>query len=149
MAYNNYFPATYQPAYYPQNAYQTQFQPPQASQMAQQVQQAQPTQNGFIRVQNENEARMYPVAPGNSVTFINENAPYCYTKSVDMSQLDRPKFEKYRLVKEDDSPNLEPTPIIEYAPKSDLVPIWDEINALKEKLSPKKVQARKKEDDDE
>lgn len=149
MAYNNYFPATYQPTYYPQNAYQTQFQAPQAPQMTQQVQQTQPTQNGFIRVQNENEARMYPVAPGNSVAFIDENRPYCYTKTVDQSQLDRPKFEKYRLVKEEDAPNLEPTPIIEYAPKSDLAPIWDEINAIKEKLAPKKVQAKKKEDEDE
>jgi hypothetical protein len=35
------------------------------------------------------------------VTFIDENAPYCYTKTVDMSQLDRPKFERYRLVKEE------------------------------------------------
>ena len=92
---------------------------------------------------------MYPVAPGNSVTFIDENAPYCYTKSVDMSQLNRPTFEKYRLVKEEDVPSLEPTRIAEYVEKSDLVPLWDEINAIKEKIAPKKVQAKKKEDEDE
>lgn len=148
MAYNNYFPATYQP-YYPQTPYQTQFQAPQAPQMTQQTQQAQPTQSGFIRVQNENEARMYPVAPGNSVTFINENAPYCYTKSVDMSQLDRPKFEKYRLVKEEEAPAGDPAPTVEYAAKADLEPLWDEVNAIKERLEHRKVQARKKEDDDE
>ena len=51
---------------------------------------------------------MYPVAPGNSVTFINENEPYCYTKSVDLSQLDRPKFDKYRLVKEEDDATGQP-----------------------------------------
>ena len=106
MAYN-YFPATYQP--YPN--YQPQFQ--QAPQMPQQVQQSQPTQSGFIRVQNENEARMYPVAPGNSVVFVDETRPYCYTKTVDQSQLDRPKFEKYRLVKEEDTPNIQPTLIVE------------------------------------
>lgn len=61
------------------------------------------TQNGFVRVQNENEARMYPVAPGTSVIFIDENSPFCYTKSVDVSQLDRPKFSKYRLVKQEDN----------------------------------------------
>ena len=33
-----------------------------------------------------------------------ENQPYCYTKTMDRSQLDRPKFEKYRLVKEEDAP---------------------------------------------
>lgn len=56
---------------------------------------------GFVRVQCENDARMYPVAPGSSILFYNENEPYFYTKTVDVSQLDRPKFEKYRLVKED------------------------------------------------
>ena len=146
MAYN-YFPATYQTPY--QMPYQPQFQPPQAPQIPQQVQQSQPTQSGFIRVQNENEARMYPVAPGNSVAFIDENRPYCYTKTVDQSLLDRPKFEKYRLVKEEDTPNIQPTLIVEYAAKSDLEPIWAEINALKEKVAPKKVQAKKKEEEDE
>lgn len=141
MAYN-YFPTNYQP-YTP---YQTQFQAPQAPPVTQQVQQS---QSGFIRVQSENEARMYPVAPGNSVAFIDENRPYCYTKTVDQSQLDRPKFEKYRLVKEEDTPNIQPTLIVEYAAKTDLEPIWAEINALKEKLTPKKVQAKKKEEEDE
>lgn len=145
MAYN-YFPATYQPYQMP---YQPQFQAPQAPQMPQQVQQAQPSQSGFVRVQNENEARMYPVAPGNSVVFVDESRPYCYTKTVDQSQLDRPKFERYRLVKEEDTPNIQPTLIVEYAAKTDLEPIWNEINALKDKLAPKKVQAKKKEDEDE
>lgn len=90
MPYNNGFPVGYQ-----------YFQQPTPYQVQQHAQ-YQP--GGFVRVRNENEARMYPVAPGNSVTFIDENAPYCYCKTVDMSQLDRPKFEKYRLVKEEDAP---------------------------------------------
>lgn len=64
-----------------------------------------PVQGGFVRVQSEQEARAYPVAPGSSITFIDESRPYCYTKSVDMSQLDRPKFERYRLVKEEEAPD--------------------------------------------
>ena len=81
--------------------------PPQQQQVftpqpVQQQQQYPAMQGGFVRVRNENEARMYPVAPGNSVTFIDEVQPYCYTKTVNMGQLDRPIFEKYRLVKEDD-----------------------------------------------
>ena len=102
-----------------QNQYVSQMQIPQMMQQSQQplqnmqqpqmppmqMQQQYPVmQNGFVRVPNENEARMYPVAPGTSVTFIDENAPYCYTKTMDRSQLDRPKFEKYRLVKEEDGP---------------------------------------------
>ena len=117
MAYNSYY-TPYQNQYMsqmqiPQMVQQQMQQPVQQQMMQQPVQQAmqQPQapqfpvmQNGFVRVPNENEARMYPVAPGTSVTFIDENQPYCYTKTMDRSQLDRPKFEKYRLVKEEDTP---------------------------------------------
>lgn len=95
MAFNNFYPA-YQPNYYGPNPYTVPQPVPQMPQT-----QA-PQQRGFVRVQSEQEARTYPVAPGNSVTFIDENAPYCYTKTMDISQLDRPKFERYRLVKEED-----------------------------------------------
>lgn len=54
----------------------------------------------ILRVQSEEQARQYPVAAGNSITFIDENKPYCYTKSMGFSQLEPPMFEKYRLVKE-------------------------------------------------
>lgn len=74
-------------------------------QMQQPVQQTQTTpqiQNGgFVSVRSEADARNYPVAPGNSVTFKDENAPYIYTKTMGFSQLDRPLFEKYRLEKEE------------------------------------------------
>ena len=97
MAYNNFFPAGYMPYYntqiQPQDAYNPQQQMnPQAMQNR--------MQNGFVRVQSEEQARQYPVSQGTSVIFIDENSPYCYTKTMDMSQLDKPRFEKYRLVKE-------------------------------------------------
>ena len=57
-------------------------------------------QNSFVHVQSENEARMYPVAYGGSVTFIDDNAPYCYTKTAGFSQFDTPTFKKFRLVEE-------------------------------------------------
>lgn len=179
MAYNSYFPATYQPNYYgAQNPYYAQqaVQQPiyqqNAAQQAQQIQ-SQPVQQpiqqnvqqgGFVRVQSENEARMYPVAPGNSVTFIDETAPYCYTKTMDMSQLDRPKFEKYRLVKEEDAPvshqsgasasNGSTAQNVAYAQKSDLDAIWNELDALKAKLeqaskkTPVKVKKQEVDDDE-
>lgn len=59
--------------------------------------------SGFVSIRSENEARNYPVAFGNSVTFKDENAPYIYTKTMGFSQLDNPIFEKYRLVKESPS----------------------------------------------
>ena len=109
MAYNNYAPM-FSPAWYGQQYYPpippTPMQPtPGASQPVNRPTQIQgPMPGGFVRVQSEQEARAYPVAPGNSITFIDESRPYCYTKSVDMSQLDRPKFDRYRLVKEEDDP---------------------------------------------
>lgn len=86
----------YPNAYYPQ--YQTQ------SMQAQTTQPPVNSMGGFIPVQNENEARMYPIAPGTSATFIDENSPYCYTKTLGASQLDRPTFKKFRLVEETETP---------------------------------------------
>lgn len=164
MAYNNYY-SGYQPMMgYP---YQQQFQPnyqqqayPQAQmQMTAQNQQTQPQiQNGgFIQVHNEDEARNYPIAPGNSVTFKDENAPYVYTKTMGFSQLDRPIFEKYRLVKEDDiqaaqnqpvrAENNQTTNMIDYALKTDLTALQAEIDTLKqriEELTAKKPAAKTK-----
>jgi len=88
------------PNYY--NPYQQQYYPMQNQpQMNVAPTQPQIQNNGFISVPSEEVARNYPVAPGNSVTFKNENAPYVYTKTMGFSQLDRPSFEKYKLVKED------------------------------------------------
>ena len=178
MAYGNYFPVTYQPNYYGQpNPYYQQMQNQAMMQQNQQMQNAQqqsqqmqqPTiqQSGFVLVPSEQEARNYPVAPGNSITFKDENAPYCYVKTMGFNQLDRPTFERYRLVKEDSpvtdqnattsADSAEGSKDTAYALKSDLGAIWSEIDAIKEKLKaqPEKKPAKKKmieveaEDDDE
>lgn len=78
--------------------------PPQMQTQAQmpvQNQTAQIQSGGFISVHSEAEARNYPVAHGNSITFKDENAPYVYVKTMGFSQLDRPTFERFKLVKED------------------------------------------------
>ena len=162
MAYGNYFPVTYQPNYYGQpNPYYQQMQNQammqqnqqmqNAQQQSQQMQQPAIQQSGFVLVPSEQEARNYPVAPGNSVTFKDENAPYCYVKTMGFNQLDRPTFERYRLVKEDspvtaqkaatsaDSADVDKNAT--YALRSDLGAIWSEIDAIKERL---KAQAEKK-----
>lgn len=73
-----------------------------ANQMQTQAQpQAQIQNSGFVSVHSEAEARNYPVAHGNSITFKDENAPYVYVKTMGFSQLDRPTFERFKLVKED------------------------------------------------
>lgn len=156
MAYGNYFPAPYQPNYYGQpNPYYQQMQQ-QAQQQSQSVtnfnQQPQAIQqSGFVLVPSEQDARNYPVAPGNSITFKDENAPYCYVKTMGFNQLDRPTFERYRLVKEDSPVTAHNSPTsadsaegskdTAYALKSDLTAIWSELDTLKEKL---KAQAEKK-----
>lgn len=82
--------------------YQNLYQP-------QQMPQAQPQQaTGFVSVRSEAEARNYPVAFGNSVTMRDENAPYIYTKTMGFSQLDRPIFDKYKLIKEEASEDIIP-----------------------------------------
>lgn len=85
MAYNPYFPQSmgYGTAY---SGYQ--------------MPQTQPQQSNFIHVQSETQAREWAVAPNCSVTFIDDNAPYCYTKSMGMSQLEPPIFKRFRLVEE-------------------------------------------------
>lgn len=63
--------------------------------------QAQPQQDQtFISVTDEQQARNWPIAPGNSLTFKDENAPYIYTKTM-ISQFGQPVFEKYLLTKEE------------------------------------------------
>lgn len=104
-----------------------------------QTQQQNIIQNGgFVRVPNETAARNYPIAPGNSITFIDENAPYCYTMTMGFSQFDRPKFEKFRLVKEEDQPiqtqTTEDMSKIDYALKSELEALKQSFTAEIENL---------------
>ena len=114
--------------------------------------QIQQQQVGFVRVQNENEARLYPVPAGQSITFIDENLPYCYVKSVDMSQLDRPKFERYKLVKEEtvnSMPEAEKAP--EYALKCDVDALTAKIEELRTEIDGLTIRksTRKKDIEDE
>ena len=140
--YPNYYPTSYQPVY--QQGYQQQQAQPQMSQQSFATNQNQVQNGGFVPVRSEAEARAYPVAPGTSITFKNETAPYCYTKTMGFSQLDRPIFEKYRLVKEEDiqaaqnqpvnAANSQQTNNIEYALKTDLAALQAEIDALKQRI---------------
>lgn len=131
-------PNFYNP-YYQQPYYQ---QPMQAQQQNQpQPQQPQIQNGGFVSVRSEEEAKNFPVALGNSVTFKDETSPYIYTKTMGFSQLDRPIFEKYKLVKEmpaeaskltdkavEDSEAVKST--IEEL-KGEIKRIWSEIDGIK------------------
>ena len=75
---------------------QTQNQNVQASQMQPPIR-----NNGFIVVATEEDAYKYPVAYGNCVTCKVENEPIVIEKSMSFSQLDNPRIDRYRLVRED------------------------------------------------
>lgn len=149
MAMNSFYQAPYPQGYYGNPyAYQQMQQQALMQQQAQQAQQQaqaqaqQPIhQSGFIPVQSEQEARSYPVAPGNSITFKDETAPFCYVKTMGFNQLDRPTFERYRLVKEDAPQEAQSAPTTNetpqqghgstYATKDEISELWAALDALK------------------
>lgn len=61
-------------------------------------------------VPSEDMARTYPVAPGNCVTFKIEGKPIVMEKSMGFSQLEAPRIDRYRLVREEDAPNEQNLP---------------------------------------
>ena len=121
MAYPNFYPQ-----YYPQNPQQ---QMPPTQQL---------NSNGLVPVPSEMVARNYPVGFGQSVSFRDENAPYLYTKTMGFSQLDTPRFEKYRLVKEEAE-----TPVKEPQSSQTVNVSTDELKAEIEALN-KEIEALKK-----
>ena len=90
MAYQNYFPVTYQP--YQQSYYQPYQQPVQMQQPVLQ----QPQQTSIIWVSGDKEAAMYPVAPNNAVTLWSQSEPVVYLKQADASG--KPVMKIYDLV---------------------------------------------------
>lgn len=160
MAFNNFY-SPYQNAYNPYQQYQPNFQQQMQNQsnyqQSQQPIQQQIQNGGFISVRNEQEARNYPIAPGNSVTFKDENMPYVYVKTMGFSQLDRPIFEKFRRVNEEEiqaqqaaqnppvsNENLQQTNNTDYALKSDLRALWGEIEELKKRIPKSKEEIKNK-----
>lgn len=87
MAYNAYFPATYQPAY------------PQQISQPMQYQQAQPVpqapQQGIVWVQGEAGAKSYLVGAGNSVVLMDSENPYFFIKTADQSGM--PTLRKFKF----------------------------------------------------
>ena len=117
--------AYYNPNYFPQSYGQVNV--PQTPQIQ---------NGGFVMVRSEDEARNYPVAFGNSVTFKDETSPYIYCKTMGFSQLDRPIFEKFRLVKEEQHQQIEnkvaeSKKVENDSLRDEITRIWGEIDALK------------------
>ena len=139
MAYNNYPYGYMNPYVYGSTPLQT-AQPPQNP------------QSSIVGISSEQDARNYPVAPGASVMFQDESAPYrFYTKTMGRSPLDTPVFEKYRLVKDDgaaeateQTPKKEDVDLSAYALKTDLQPFESKIAALQKDISMLKERTKRK-----
>lgn len=157
MAYPQYSP--YQqnfnsPAFTGYQQYPQYYQQMQNQQAAPQIQ-----NSGFISAKSIEEAFNWPLAPGNSLTFKIENAPYICTKTKGFSQLDQPIFEKYRLVKEDDAPafreqekETDKIDLSAYALKTDYDALKEEVQAIKAQIAEtaqRKPGRAKKEEADE
>lgn len=117
MAYNNYFPAGYQPAYYPQQNQQA----------------SQPQNNGIIWVQGEAAAKSYPVAPNSSVPLWDSEADVIYIKSADMSGMPSLKILDYTM-RNATPRSADISPQSGFATKDDISHLEEELNALKAKF---------------
>ena len=128
MAYNNYFPAGYQPMYYPQH---NQVQGTQMS-LPNQPQQPQ-INNGIIWVQGEAAAKSYPIAPNSSVPLWDSEANVIYIKSADMSGMPSIKVLDYTM-RDVTARTPEISPQNEFATKDDISVLEKEISSLRSKF---------------
>ena len=139
MAYpNNYYPTFYQPQM--QMPMQPQMQMPMQQPVQQPIQQPQIQDGGFMLIPNEDIVNTYPVAPGKCVTFKIEGKPIVMEKSMGFSQLESPKIERYRLVKEEpvlprtETKQQEPVNIPQKDYDGEFEQIWAQIDSFKSEL---------------
>lgn len=126
MAYNNYFPVGYQPAYYPQ---MQGAQMPLANQAQQQPQNA----SSLIWVQGEGAAKSYLVSPGSTVALFDNESQTIYIKSADASGMPSIRILDYTF-RERTPQKADISPQTDYATKEDVSLIREEIDALRAKF---------------
>ena len=95
MPYNNY----YQNYPFMQMPYMQNYQQP--IQQAQQPAQIQ--DGGVVCVKDETAARNYPIAPGVSMTLIDEPRQHLFIKTMGFNQLEKPVFKKFQLIPENEN----------------------------------------------
>lgn len=125
MAYNNGFPATYQP-YYPQYSYQQQNAPQ--------------TNSSIIWVQGEAGAKSYLVAPNNTVQLWDSEQQTIYLKSADASGMPSMKILDYTIrdsspVARSDAHLTKVQDLSSYATKAEIEGILAQIDAIKKDVN--------------
>lgn len=127
----------------PYNAPQAQFnQPVQFNSQPQQM--PQNANNGFVWVNNIDEANAYMVAPNNAVQLWDKNSPCVYLKTADAAG--KPTMQIFDLVERKTAQNAtqEPTEGNDYVLRSE----FDELKETVSSLMAKKVKTKVKEDVD-
>lgn len=138
MAYNNYFPAGYQP-YYPQVQ---QSYPQQMQQNMQPVQQPVQPNTDLKWIQGEAAAKSYLVAPGQTVTLWDTESKSIYIKSANAAGM--PSMMILDYVERNGAPqNEQNSPAANFATKDDVESIREEIIALRAILAPSEGIAKK------
>jgi hypothetical protein len=122
MAYNNYYPAGYQPMYYPQA------QQMQNNQMTQQQNTSQ-----LIWVQGEGAAKSYLVAPGCTVALFDNESQTIYIKSADASGMPSMRILDYTF-RDNTAQGKRGLAESDFATKEDVSLIREEIDSLKAKF---------------
>lgn len=114
------------------------FNPYQAMQYPNIQQQAQAQQSNLIHVANENQARESYVAPGGSMMFIDDNAPYIYTKTAGTSQLEPAVFKRFKIIEDsaaqnssEQASNASQINLSEYMTKAEFEPFKAVIDDMK------------------
>lgn len=121
--------------YYPtqSNVYPTQMNAlPTQQSVGQPQPQMQIQDGGFVTIPNADMVYNYPVAMGKCVTFKVEGKPIIIEKSMGFSQLDSPKIERYRLVKEENEvfeTSEDSTSELDKV-KSDIKEIWGKLDEI-------------------
>lgn len=122
MAYNNGYPATYQPMFYPQ--YQQPVQQP-----------AQQNNSSIIWVQGEAGAKSYLVAPNTTVQLWDSERQSIYLKSADASGMPSMKTLDYTIR---ETPQAAPSPAVvntpDYVTKAEFEQMSGQIAALRAEL---------------
>lgn len=130
MAYNNPFPASYQPInYQPQNYVQQ----PQVPQMQpQQVQPQTPSNNPMIWVQGETGAKSYLLAPNTTLPLWDSESQVIYLKSTDASGMPSMKILEY-TIRDNSQPQAQVVAAPQQQPMADFV-THKELEELENKI---------------
>lgn len=102
-----------------------------------QTQASQMQDNRFVYIQGKEAAKAYPVGPGMTILFLDDQNPYIYRKSTDKDGRTI-EFKVFRLEEE-----IEPDDVSNFATKDDLNSLSNSIEELKSLLLSQKYQQPK------